>query len=80
MNKYDALVEAINQNPAVLEELLNNESGAITRGSSPTRGDNAILRGILGNASSTDLNNINKMLSNNPVVQLFMSSSGSLDA
>ncbi len=73
----DKILNAIDQNPALLEQLLNIEEAPLTRSGQRV---NPLLNVVGGNLSSEDVNSINQELSQNQVVQLYSAAAGSLDA
>ena len=76
-NNTKKIMMAIDQNPELLKSLLNADPDDITR--SNTRA-NPLINVLGDNVSSQDLNVVSQELAENPVVQLYIASSGSLDA
>lgn len=70
------VLQAIDQNPELLNQLLNGDSQEVTRGGNKTNP----LTNIIGNVEPKELNTISQEVAQNPVVQLYLASSGSLDA
>ena len=77
MNNYtEKVLQSIDDNPDLLNQLLNAESAPMTR--SGTRSNP--LANVLGNLDNDSMAAVTQELSANPLIQLFMASSGSLDA
>ena len=75
-DKTNKVLQAIDQNPELLTQLLNGDSNEVTRSANQV---NPIIN-ILGNdVDRNELYNVSHELSQNPVVQLYLASSGSLD-
>ncbi len=73
-NYTNQVLRSIDENPKLLEELLQG-NGEVTRGGASP------LTKVLGtNVSHDDLNAVSYELSQNPVIQLYNAASGSLDA
>ena len=72
----DKILNSIDQNPELLEQLLNMDEAPLTRSGQRV---NPLLN-IVGNVSENDVNAINEELSQNPIIQLYSAASGSLDA
>lgn len=73
------VLNALDDNPELLLQILTEESEAASRGEAG-QGGNATLINILGdNATLTDLKDAETVLENNPVVQLYLASAGALD-
>ncbi|MBR4422462.1 MAG: hypothetical protein IKS69_08010 [Erysipelotrichaceae bacterium] len=75
-NNTNKVLQAIDQNPELLNELLNGEPGEMTRGGQAVNP----LSHILGNVDSSELAQVSQEVAQNPLVKLFLASSGSLDA
>ena len=73
----DKILDSIDQNPALLEQLLNTESAPMTRGGQRV---NPLLRSVSDRLGDADFAAVNEELSKNPVIQLYSAASGSLDA
>ena len=73
----DKILDQIDQNPALLEQLLNSEEAPMTRGGQRV---NPLLRSIGSKLDDTVFASVNEELSKNPVIQLYSAASGSLDA
>lgn len=73
----DKILDQIDQNPALLEQLLNNEDAPMTRGGQRV---NPLLRSIGNKLDDTAFASVNEELSKNPIIQLYSAASGSLDA
>ena len=77
MNHYtEKVLRSIDENPDLLNQLLNSETAPMTRGGQRV---NPLLN-VVGNIDQNDMQAVTQELSANPVVQLYMASSGSLDA
>ena len=72
------LLEALDEKPELINKIINSENETnLTRNGN---NENATLRYIFGdNVSSEQLNMIGQELGQNPVVQLYLASNGSLD-
>ena len=78
MNQYtEKVFDSIDQNPELLNKLLNAQNEPMTRG---TPGNNPIYTITGPNIDPESANQVSQDLANNPAVQLYMASSGSLDA
>ena len=75
-NNTNKVLEAIDSNPALLDQLLNGSSGEMTRSGAVS---NPLIN-VLGNVDRDELNTVSHEVAQNPVVQLFLASSGSLDS
>ena len=77
MNNYtQKVLKSIDENPELLNQLLNSENAPMTRGGERV---NPLLN-VVGNIDANDMRALTQELSANPVVQLYMASQGSLDA
>ena len=77
MNNYtQKVLKSIDENPELLNQLLNGENAPMTRGGERV---NPLLN-VVGNIDANDMRALTQELSANPVVQLYMASQGSLDA
>ena len=77
MNNYtEKVLQSIDENPELLNQLLDSETAPMTRGGQRVNP----LVNVLGNIDNSAMNTVTQELSANPVVQLYMASSGSLDA
>ena len=77
MNHYtEKVLKSIDENPELLNQLLNSENAPMTRGGERV---NPLLN-VIGNVDTNDMKTVTQELSANPVVQLYMASQGSLDA
>lgn len=74
-NNTNKVLEAIDNNPELLNQLLNGEGAEMTRGGKVS---NPLIN-VLGNVSNEELNTVSHEVAQNPLVQLFLASSGSLD-
>lgn len=72
------VLAAIDSNPELLDQLLNGGTETVTR-DGVTRKVNPLIN-VLGNVSDNELAAVSHELAQNPVVQLFLASSGSLDS
>ncbi len=70
------VLAAIDRDPKLLEQLLNGDEGALTRGGAS---QNPLIP-ILGNVSNDELAQVSHEVASNPAVQLYLASSGALDA
>ena len=78
MNQYsEKLFDSIDQNPALLNELLKAQDEPMTRSGQVS---NPLYNIVGTNVAPEDMNQVNQDLANNPAVQLYLASSGSLDA
>ncbi len=78
MNKNtDRILDSIDQNPALLEQLLNSENAPLTRGGQRV---NPLLAVAGSSLKEEDIFTVNEELSQNPVIQLYEAAAGSLDA
>lgn len=75
-NNTNKVLAAIDQNPEILNQLLNGGTPDMTRGGAMTNP----LVNILGNVDNSELQQVSQELAQNPLVKLFLASSGSLDA
>lgn len=75
-NNTTKVLSAIDNNPELLNQLLNGSNEQVTRGGAPA---NPLIN-ILGNVSNEELATVSHEVAQNPVVQLFLGSSGSLDS
>ena len=77
MNQYtEKVFDSIDQNPELLKGLLNAENEPMTRSGA---GSNPLYTIVGPNAEAKDVEQVSQDLANNPAVQLYMASSGSLD-
>lgn len=74
-NNTNKVLEAIDANPELLSQLLNGDSSEMTR----SGGRANPLINVLGNVDANELNTVSHEVAQNPVVQLYLASSGSLD-
>ena len=77
-NNTTKVLEAIDKNPSLLEELLNGSNQELTRSGAPA--GNPVINILGKDIDNQELNQVSHELSQNPVVQLYLASSGSLDA
>jgi len=75
--KTDKILNAIDNDPALLEQLLNMEEAPLTRSGQRV---NPLLNILGNNVTNDDVETINRELSDNPIVQLYSAASGALDA
>lgn len=75
-NNTTKVLSAIDNNPELLEQLLNGNSEQLTRGGAPA---NPLIN-ILGDVSNEELATVSHEVAQNPVVQLYLASSGALDS
>ncbi len=73
----DRILDSIDQNPALLEQLLNTENAPLTRGGQKV---NPLLAVAGSDIKNEDIFVVNEELSKNPVIQLYKAAAGSLDA
>lgn len=73
----DKILNAIDNDPALLEQLLNMEEAPLTRSGQRV---NPLLNIVGNNVSENDVAVINQELSDNPIIQLYSAAAGSLDA
>ena len=73
----DKILNAIDQNPELLEQLLSIEEAPLTRSGQRS---NPLLNVVGTNLTNDDVNAVNQELSQNPIVQLYSAAAGSLDA
>ena len=77
MNQYtEKVLDSIDRNPELLNQLLNGETEAMTRGGGVT---NPLIN-IVGNVNTSEMKAVTEELSQNPAIQLYMASEGALDA
>ena len=76
-NYTNTILDSIDKNPELLEELLNGTNQEVTRGGAKT---NPIINILGKNIDNNELSSVSHELSQNPIVQLYLASSGSLDA
>ena len=78
MNQYtEKVFNSIDQNPELLNQFLNAQNEPMTRGGAV---NNPVYNIVGPNASVEDVSQVTQDLANNPAVQLYLASSGSLDA
>ena len=71
---------ALDENPELLLKILGEENDALTRGGVPGQTGSGTLINIMGEGTTVeDLKDAEKALEENPVVQLYLASAGSLD-
>ena len=75
-NNTNKVLAAIDQNPEILNQLLNGGDGDMTRGGTV----NPLVNILGGNIDRNELQQVTHELTENPAVKLFLASSGSLDA
>lgn len=73
----DKILNSIDQNPSLLEGILNLDEAPLTRSGQRA---NPLLNVLGGNISNEEVNRINEELSSNPIIQLYSAAAGSLDA
>ncbi|MBQ1346637.1 MAG: hypothetical protein IIY65_01430 [Erysipelotrichaceae bacterium] len=73
----DKILNAIDNDPALLEQLLNMDEAPLTRSGQRA---NPLLSVVGNNVTNDDVETINRELSDNPIIQLYSAASGSLDA
>ncbi len=73
----DKILDAIDRDPALLEQLLNMDEAPLTRSGQRV---NPLLNAIGNSLDSNEVNTVNQELSQNPIVQLYSAAAGSLDA
>ena len=71
------VLDCIDQDPALLEQLLKAEQAPMTRGGQRV---NPLLNVLDSNISQEETAAVNKELAENPVVQLYSAAAGSIDA
>lgn len=75
-NNTNKVLNAIDQNPELLNQLLNGDSNDVTRSGAKS---NPIINILGTDVDKNELYAVSHELSQNPVVQLYLASSGSLD-
>lgn len=70
------VLQAIDHNPDLLNQLLNGGSNELTRSANNT---NPIINILGTDVNPQELNTVSQEVASNPVVQLYLASSGSLD-
>ena len=71
------ILDAIDKNPELLEQLLNGSNQEVTRGGAAS---NPVINILGKDVDNNELAQVSHELSQNPVVQLYLASSGSMDA
>ncbi len=78
MNQYtEKLFDSIDSNPELLNQILNAQDEPMTRSGAPV---NPLYTIVGPDLEPNDMNEVTQDLANNPAVQLYLASQGSLDA
>ena len=78
-DKTNKVLEAIDENPELLVKILNSDAEALTRGVPGVNGNNELIDILGADVTANDIKDVEESLENNPVVQLYLASAGSLD-
>ncbi len=78
-DKTNKVLEAIDENPELLVKILNSDAEALTRGVPGVNGNNELIDILGADITTNDIKDVEETLENNPVVQLYLASAGSLD-
>ncbi len=78
-DKTNKLLSALDENPELLLKILNSDNDAVNKGVSGVTGNTALIDVLGTDVTMDDLKDAENVLENNPVVQLYLASAGSLD-